>query len=419
MGSSVRLAGMAHILLAVLFSLSRLSAADPLDLATAIKRTLCENTALKQASLEIDAVNAQGWQDCLYPNPLLTVELDSFGGHHDNCGFNSAELYYSITQLILLGGKRDALSQLNAAQSCISEWDYAIAKQNLISDLIHAFIAAFVAQEKLALAEEKLKVAQETHLCVAGKLEAGKTTLLQEKREALAVQACALRAEKAKTAFKTAKLDLAAFWEEGCLGFEQLQFPLFKLEPPPPFEELEIALTDSPELGKAVETVRAGLAAITVEEAMAVPDLEVTAGVGGPCDFRDHDFFVSFAIPLPIFNCNQGNRARACSQSWQAAYARQGIEVKLRSRLKRQHQILVDSYNSAKTALELEQELAKEAVQSAEEALRQGKIEKTEWLESRKTWLETRVEALEAAAEYQLQKVDTEHLTGQLLRDRI
>src|SRR5436853_203266 len=96
----------------------------PLDLQTAIERTLSASGTLKMAQLEIDVKNAEAWQDSLYPNPSVTLEVDSFGGRHENRGFDSAQFSYSISQLILLGGKRYARQRLDAANGTAASWDY-------------------------------------------------------------------------------------------------------------------------------------------------------------------------------------------------------------------------------------------------------------------------------------------------------
>src|SRR5262245_12452913 len=106
-----------------------------LDFQTAIERLIDSSTTLKIAQLEIEVQNAQKWQDSLYPNPALTVEVDSFGGKHECHGFDSSEVSYSISQLILLGGKREARQRLDAANIYAAQWEYAIAEQDAILDL--------------------------------------------------------------------------------------------------------------------------------------------------------------------------------------------------------------------------------------------------------------------------------------------
>ena len=63
------------------------------------------------------------------------------------------------------------------------------------------------------------------------------------------------------------------------------------------------------------------MASTDFEEAQSIPDLQVSAGTGGPRDFSDNSFFVSFSMPIPLFDRNQGNICRASLQAWQAAYA--------------------------------------------------------------------------------------------------
>lgn len=302
---------------------------------------------------------------------------------------------------------------MNAAQQCMVQWDYALVKQGLLNELKKAFIATYLAQEKRILALQQLELAKEAHLCMNEKFQAGKGTILQEKKGALQAQRCSLLVDRADSALAAAKQHLAAFWQEENVDFEGVDFPFFQLDPPPPFSSLEEALTDHPALAKACCAVNAGLAATEFEETMAVPDVEITAGFEVERRCHDPDFFVSLSIPLPLFDRNQGNRARASYQAWQAAYARQNLAVELRKRLKIHHQAWCDAYKNVGAFLALEQ-LARDSVSASEESYKQGKIEKQEWLEAKKSWLETREQLLDLVAEYQLQKIETLHLKGEL-----
>lgn len=72
-----------------------------LSLDEAIHRTLTQSPVLKAAALEIQVSEAQSWQDNVYPNPALNLEVENFGGQHEDC-FDSTEYSTSISQLILL-----------------------------------------------------------------------------------------------------------------------------------------------------------------------------------------------------------------------------------------------------------------------------------------------------------------------------
>ncbi len=400
-----------------IFLLSSLAAQEVLHLDSAMERALCNSFARKNAGLEVEVKNAEAWQNSLYPNPELTVELDSFGGRHQNRGFDSSEISYSLSQLILMGGKRGARRELDEAVTNLAKWDFEIATEDLLNEVVHTFIGAYVVQEKLKLAREQQAVAQHTWECVQGKCQSGKATPLQEKKAALNLHSSKMRVDKAESALFAAKQQLASLWQEESPDFEQLSFPLYELAPPPSLQELESALANNPEIAKANAAVVAGLAATDFEEAMSVPDVEVEAGIETYRNFRDQDFFVSFTVPLPLFDRNQGNRARASFQSWQASYARHNQEMQIRKNLKIGYQGLLNAYNHAKAALDLEQAIASDTLKTAEESFKQGKIERQEWLDTKKTWLDTKEQTLDAAAEYQMKKADIFRLTAQRIQD--
>lgn len=391
--------------------------AEELTLDTAIARVLNQSTALKTAQLEIDVRNAQTWQDSLYPNPSGMIEVDGFGGRHENRGFENSEISYSITQLILLGGKRGARLRLDHVNNYAAVLDYKILEQDTLLDLIHSFVDAYVAQEKLDLAKKLHEVAADGLDIAKGKVQSGKENALQEKKAALAVNTCRISISKAESAQLCAREVLAAFWESCEVEFPRIRFSLYELTPPPSLCELEAALAYSPELAKAETAVEAAIAEIDLEKALGVPDLEVSAGVGSPpYRFGDNEFFVSFSMPLPIFDRNQGNICRAALQSWQAAYARQNAEITVAKGLKAAWRAWVDAYQNARAYVELEEAFAEETLQTTEESFKQGKVERQDWMDAKKTWLETKQQTLDALAEYHIKKAETLRIIAQLPR---
>lgn len=394
--------------------LSADEAPDTLHLQTAIDRVLTSSALLKTARLEIEVKNAEAWQDSLYPNPEATIEIDSFGGRHECHGFDSSEVSYSISQLILLGGKRGARLRVDAASSSIAEWDYKIAEQDALLELTHCFIDAYLAQEKLHLAKKQHEVAEKSGECVREKEAVGKATALEKKKAAVNAFTCKIAVDKAESDFEAAKRKLALLWGADELDFVQIAFPLYEIREPSPIADLNAMLPCSPELAKAETNVQGALAAIDFEKAQSVPDLAVSVGTGGLHDFSNNAFFVSFSMPIPIFDRNQGNICRASLQSWQAAYARESSAAALQKNFNTAYRAWVDAYKNARAYLELEQNLAAETFQTTEESYKQGKVELQDLLDAKKTWLDTRSQTLDAAADYHNKKAETLRLTGQM-----
>lgn len=397
----------------ILCNLATSLSAEVLTLDTAIERALSQSAALKTAQLEIEVLNAQTWQDSLYPNPNGTIEVDSFGGRH-NHGFDNADFSYSISQVILLGGKRGARLRLDHVNNYAAALDYEILKQDTLLELIHAMVDAFVCQEKLDLARKLHEVASDGLEIATCKVESGKENALQKKKAALGVNSCRINLAKAESANAAARELLAGFWESCEADFEGISFPLYEVSPPPSLDELEAALAYSPELAKAETAVEAAIAQTELEKALGVPDVEVSAGFGNQGGFSDTGFFVSLSMPLPIFDRNQGNICRASLQSWQAAYARQNAEIAASKNLKAAWRAWSDAYQNARAYVELEEAFASETVQTTEESFKQGKVERQDWIDAKKTWLETKQQTLDALAEYHIKKAETLRIIAQL-----
>ena len=94
-----------------------------LRLRTALSAGLLHNPQLTSFAWNIRAQEAAVIQAGLYPNPEVSVELESFGGTNGFSGFGGSETTIAIGQTILLGGKRDSRRELARFERDLAGWD--------------------------------------------------------------------------------------------------------------------------------------------------------------------------------------------------------------------------------------------------------------------------------------------------------
>ena len=79
-----------------------------LSLSQAIDRATTASPKLEAAASGIAAAAGSERQANLYPNPQASLQVENFGGSGPLRGFRSIETTAGVSQLIEMGGKRDA-----------------------------------------------------------------------------------------------------------------------------------------------------------------------------------------------------------------------------------------------------------------------------------------------------------------------
>ncbi len=371
-----------------------------LDYPTAAQRVLEHALALKLANADIGIKDAEAWQSALLPNPSISVQYDSFGGNNSYRGWGEADLSVSLSQQILLGGKRGAAMVSASYRTRVSAWACEIQKQDLLYELTQAFIEAALAQEKAKLSEQQLRIAQASLDHLKTKREKSKATLLELKKAEIALHSNQIALGKARGTLLTAKRKVASMWGGQDADFDAVNFVLADIQTPLPLALLETRLQQTPEILKAHAERWTAYSAKQLEKSKRVPDLDVSAGFSCCHHWDDYSFSFALGIPLPIFDCNQANICRAEWEEWQVIYGLEGLQTDLEQRLVAAHQKWQQAFEEAKTLQELSTLAAKEALAATEEDYRNGKVELDDLVDAQKITLDVQSDFIDAAAEY-------------------
>lgn len=384
--------------------------AESLSYPQALCRIEEQNRPLKAAEAEMQMRLADAWQAGLVPNPLLSVEVDDFAGTGYYRGFKHAEYALSLTQPFDLSGKRVARSNLALASVCKSYWAYETLRQRIIKDLNEAFIIAAAAQEHLKVTDEQHQIAQSSLTCTSEKAASGKVPPFHEKRAIIACNISKLSHEKAKSDAYSALTAIANLLGEPCFYYEAIDYPFFDVKPPRPYCYYEDNLDNNAELASARMDVYVAGQANVLERANWLPDLDVTATISNDNDKDTTSFSLGFAIPLPIFDRNQGNICRSSWQTHQADYLQQDLEVNLRTRLMVAYRRLVQAYEAVVSLQGDVQKCVKDNLEAAQEGYKQGKIEQLELLDAHRSCSEINDHYIESLKDYHLRLIEVENI---------
>ncbi len=385
--------------------------AERLALSDALALAVERNPNLAVFSAEVRARDARALQASLLPNPEIEGSVEDFGGSGTRRGTSSAESTLRLSQLIELGGKRGLRSAVATFERSLGEWDYAAKRLDVLADTAKAFVEVLVAQRRVSLAEGVADLARTTLTAVSERVRAGRVPPLDESRARVGVSNAQIELRRAQRELETARKRLAAQWA-GEPQFGRVDGDLDRVEPPRPLDNALTELQRNPDLARWQTEVDQRQAAFDLERSKRLPDVRVSAGVRRYEESSDNAFVVGIAIPLPLFDRNQGGIAEAGHRYAKALEERKAEEVRARTELANVHQALSISFAEASALRADVLPAAQQTLDAARTAYREGRVGLLDVLEAQRLLVEAQGRQLDALAEYHKATADLDRLTG-------
>jgi cobalt-zinc-cadmium efflux system outer membrane protein len=305
------------------------NAAPSLTLADLEQIALERNPTIAQTEALIRQEQGLMQQVGLYPNPTFGyVRTDS-----DAPGQTKSQGVF-VGQEVVTGGKLRLNRAIENQEVLAHVWQLRAQRERVLNDVRIRYYDALGAQQAvrttaqlLDLAEESVKSAREL---LKGKL-VSRVDVLQAEIQAQAVRA----------SLQTAQLRARGAWQQLAAAAGQPNLPCAPLagnleENLPELDyhtSLERLLTESPLLAQQQAFIRS--ARYGVERARAEPIPNLTVQVVAERDYIQNNTSVNtfLAIPLPIFNRNQGNIFNAQGRLAQQATEYERLQLALTDQL--------------------------------------------------------------------------------------
>lgn len=395
-------------------------AADSLSLSEALAQTLRDSPELRVYPYQRRAAEADQLQAGLRPNPELGVELQNFAGTGAVRGVKSLETTLSLSQLIELGGKRDR--RVQAAEAAVGgvAADYDVARLDVLSETTRRYVDVAEAQAQLEAAQRAIDLAKQTGEAVERRIHAGAASTAERNRANIALLRAKLDVQRETGELDAKRVALGAMWGQGAPDFGTVSGDLYAIPPLTDFVTFADRLQTSPDFARFASERRLREAEVRLEQAEAVPNLTVGAGVrrlnsgaevGGTG--ADYGLVASLNLPLPLFNRNQGKIAAAQERLGQGEAERDAALVRSRA-------VLYGLYQAAAQARRQSEALRGEAVNQAEQVLTltqrgflNGRFSFLELADAQRQVLELRSQAITASADAQRIDAEIERLTAQ------
>lgn len=364
------------------------------------------NPTLAQASAGVEAQRGNYTQAGLFPNPqvgYLNASASPSSERQSNGVFISQEF---VTARKLKLARNSESHELNRFG-----WEAEAQRMRVLNDLQIRYYEALGAQEARKLAERLEGIAEEG-VSIAEELvkakQGSRTDVVQAK---IQLETVRISREDAEFRHQSAWQQLATI-----VGVPDLEPAALagQLDSEPPqldfAESLQKLFSNSPQLFAARSALDQARAEYPLARAQAIPNVTVQAVVEYDRPSRSTTASTLVALPVPLFNRNQGNiyRTAAAAQGAEAEISR--VQLVLRDQLAETFRRYRSNRNQVRKFRDAILPGTQEAIDLSTEGFKAGEGSFLQMLTARQTYYETNVAYVEALTELRKVVVEIEGL---------
>jgi outer membrane protein, heavy metal efflux system len=290
-----------------------------LSLPQALQRALAANPRLTAAERDIGIATGLRVQAGALPNPELRFELDNALGSGPFKGLQAAETTLQLSQLVELGGKREARLAAGEAGIGTAVWQRRATRLEVLSETAVAFITLVSAQRRIEIFDEQISSLDQLIPLLQKRVQEGASSPAETLRAQVAADLFRVDRERAKTQLATARRDLAILMGDSIPRFGAAAGRLAGIGQPPPFRSVVEAIEANPQLMRWTAVTAQRNADLILARLKRIPDVQISAGwrhfqetveFAGGQPFRftnDNAVRLGVSVPLPVFDQNTGN----------------------------------------------------------------------------------------------------------------
>jgi cobalt-zinc-cadmium efflux system outer membrane protein len=295
------------VLLAFTISAQAAERSRRISLPQALQRALAANPRLTAAERDVGIAGGLRVQSGALPNPEASFELDNALGSGPYKGTRSAETNLQLSQLVELGGKREARIAAGQASVGSAVWQRRATRLEVLSETAIAFITVISAQRRIEIFDEQIKSFDQLIPQLQKRVEEGASSPAETERAQVAADLFRVERERAKTQLATARRDLAILMGENIPHFGKAIGRLALVGQPPSFQSVLKAIEANPQLMRWTAVTAQRNAELLIARLKVVPDVRFSVGWRHFQDTNDNGVRLGVSIPLPIFDQNRGN----------------------------------------------------------------------------------------------------------------
>jgi cobalt-zinc-cadmium efflux system outer membrane protein len=374
-----------------------------------------ESPALASQAWSIRAAEARTLQAGLLPNPELSFDTNQMGGTGAFRGLQAAQATITLSRTILLAGKRHKRVRLRSLESNLAGWDYEARRLDVITRAYTAFLGTLANQERLELAGELLRIAEDALIAVTARVKAGKVSPLDQAKAEILRSTAAITHKRAMRTLEASRKVLASTWGARSADFQGVTGDIYEISPIPRYQSVTKRVNQNPDIARWVTELEQRRAALRLEQARRTPNLSLMGGVQRLRDVGQNTFVLGFSIPLPFSNRNQGGIREAKALLSQADEEKRFAQATVAQQLAAAYGSLLANYQEAELLRDTVLPRAEQAYQAARDGYNQGKFNYLDALDAQRTLFEARGQYINSLAGYHTNVATVERLIGEPL----
>jgi len=366
-----------------------------ISLDAALALASAHNPTLSAARHALDAAEGGITQARVIPNPEVAVLVEDT---RQATRTTTAQMNLPVE----LGGKRAA--RIGAAQRGreLAQAQLRATESDLRASVIGAFFNVLVAQERVRLAASSAGIAARGASVAARRVAAGKISPVEETKAGVELANAELERAEADAALVGARHALSTLWGNPSPRFAEADGSLDTLSALPARPDaalLRDGLDAAPAAVASQRELARRQAEINVQRSQQYPDVTLSVGAKRE-NAGDRGYYpvLGVAIPLPLFDRNQGNLYTAIRQADKAADEYRATRLRLDHDLQQATSQLAVSRSSAQALRDTVLPAAQHAYQAATQGFEAGKFSYLEVLDAQRTLFQVRIRYLGVVA---------------------
>ena len=386
--------------------------AQTLTLQQALKRALAANPRLTAAERDLGIAEGRSLQSRAIANPELSAEAENVLGSGPYRGTQSLETTLQLSQLVELGGKRDARIAAGLAEVDAVAWQRRATRLEVLSETAVGFIQVLSEQQRIQILSDHVAALDRLQPLLQRRVEAGASSQPEVLRAQVAADLVRVEREKAKALLSTARRELALLMGDNAPRFLSVSGNLGIVRRPPPFRTIVDAIEGNPQLVRWTAVWAQRNAELLSARLKVVPDVRASVGWRRFRETSDNAMVFGLSMTLPIWDQNQGD-VLAARQSRDKVEAERAInKLTLLSIAGRAY----DTATSAVQEIELLRGTvlpnARRAAQGLEEGYGQGRYTLLELLDVQAALTEAALREQDALRSFHIAVATIEGLVG-------
>lgn len=360
-----------------------------LGLNEAIQKAVISSPRLATARAALSAFQGAERQAGAWINPELSVEAENVAGSGAYSGTKSGEFTYALSQKLELG-KRPARKRIASSEREVASIAMQAEKLDLARDVKLAYGDVLAAEENLKLTQAQEKLAGEVLANVSKRVSAARDPLIYRTQADVSHATAKMAYAQAQRSLQLAKKKLSNLWGGEALSQTLDATVLTRTEQPLPLETYQTKLAENPDLTRFTSMKLAKQAAVKLEKAQNIPDPSVNVGFRTFRDSKEQAMTVGMSLPIPVFDQNQGNIAKARAELNQVESESQSASLNVEQSLEEAWQ---EWQSAHQEATQLHDNLipnAEKAFSLSREGYERGRFSYLEILNAQRTLSEAR-----------------------------